>query len=451
MNSVIGRFKRSLSARLLFVFVIASLIVTILVVRLLVHAIGSQWQGNIRPHLEQYLAYVNTDIGHPPDQRRAEKLAQNLPLNIYILGEDQDYSSTGVPLDVSDLRFRRNTGNLRINPDSDQKGDQWPADVKLSIGGNDDRTVLRAEVGNYQVYYELDKRNRPLRDPVFGRTLIAILIILTLCYFLIRRMLRPVHDIQTGARRIGQGELDYRVPVRANNDLGELAGSVNTMAGDIEKMLDAKRQLLLAVSHELRSPLTRATVATALLDESTNRTRIQEDLREMELLITEILETERMNSPHAALNYSEVDLEQLVHSVLDEFPDDRIAGTVDAGIPKTVLDETRIRLLLRNLLSNAIKHGANAIEPPELAVSEDGDNIVIEVSDSGPGIPVEHLSRLMEPFYRVDPSRTRATGGFGIGLYLCKVIAETHGGTLSINSAAGEGTTVTAVLPRNAR
>ena len=274
-----------------------------------------------------------------------------------------------------------------------------------------------------------------------------MLILLGICYFLIRRMLRPIHDIKTGAHRIGQGELNYRVPVRARNDLGELAGSINTMANDIEKMLDAKRQLLLGVSHELRSPLTRATIATELLETSTNRSRIQEDLQEMENIITEILETERMNSRHSVLNLTPLNLPSTVQSVLEELPQSTVTMDIDANLPEAKLDEARIRLLIRNLVTNAARHGSDGPIPPEISIRAHAGQLVIVVTDSGPGIAQEHISHLTEPFYRVDRSRTRATGGFGIGLYLCKLIAEAHKGTLAISSTPGEGTTVTVLLP----
>ena len=117
---------------------------------------------------------------------------------------------------------------------------------------------------------------------------------------------------------MGSGQLDYQVPVRQDNDLGELSSSINKMAADITQMLDAKRQLLLAVSHELRSPLTRAKIASQMLPDSTNKARLEERLMEIETLITDILETERINTPHAILNRVPVELEQLIASVIDE-------------------------------------------------------------------------------------------------------------------------------------
>ncbi len=263
MKSLIGRFRRSLPARLLLVLVITSLLVTVLVVRMLAHALGSQWKHNLETHIEQYLVYVNEDIGNPPDQQRAEQLAQKLGINIYIVGDDRNYSSTGLPLDVADLEFNENHHHARVQHRNHSLDEQSLPETRMSVGVDKSRVVLRAEIGKHQVFYELHNRNRPLRDRVIRSTLLGMLILLAICYLLIGRMLRPIHDLKAGVHRMGQGELDYRVPVRAQNDLGELAGSINTMAADIEKMLDAKRQLLLGASHELRSPLTRALIATA--------------------------------------------------------------------------------------------------------------------------------------------------------------------------------------------
>jgi len=448
MKGFISRFKRSLSNRLLLIFAATSLCIVALIIYLLIHGLGSQWRVNIRPHLLQYLDYVSTDIGDPPSVEKAAELARRLPINIYIQGNGIDFSSTGLSLDIDDLEFYEDRPWARKKRDQLRQRFDF-AKGNIAFGEHRDRTVLRNEFGDYTVYYELrHRRPRPHRDGVIGRALLGILAILALCYLLIRRMLRPVHDIKAAVSRMGQGELNYRVPVRADNDLGELAGSINTMASDIERMLDAKRQLLLGVSHELRSPLTRATVAAELLDESVNQIRIREDLREMDNLITEILETERMNTGHAVINRTPVNLNNLVQSVLKEFSADTVTTDIKAQLPAVELDEPRMRLLIRNLISNAIRHGGESEPAPRVSVST-GDSILnISVSDSGPGIPPEHLSRVTEPFYRVDPSRTRSTGGFGIGLYLCRLIAEAHGGELKITSNPGTGTVVDVVLPR---
>lgn len=446
MKKLISRFKRSLPARLLLVFILFSLFVFVLIVGTLGYGFSSQWKSGVRPHLEQYLRYVNADIGNPPSQAIAQQLADELPINIYIIGGGAEFSSNGVPLDLEDIEFERK--RPWRNRDQSYSRTLQIDGQSIAFGEHHDRTVLRSQIGDYKVYYELQHREPSSeRDDLVGRALIFLLLILLASYFLLRRMLRPVQDIKAGVMRMGQGELEYRVPVRADNDLGDLANSINNMASDIEGMLDAKRQLLLAVSHELRSPLTRAKIAVQMLEESSKRDSIEEDLQEMESLISEILETERMNSRHAALHRVPVDMTSLVGSVLSDLPAIKVRTEIMSNMPLFELDDIRVRLLLRNLVTNADKHGGNAELQPLIKVDHKGNTVRLSVTDFGPGIAKEHLSHVTEPFYRADPSRTRATGGFGLGLYLCKLIVQAHGGELKIESEESTGTVITAYLP----
>lgn len=435
------RLKRSLPTRLLLVFLLTALISAAAIVAVVIHGFGSQWRGNVQPHLMQYLEYVNDDIGIPPDLHRAKELASELPINIYITGPNLDFSSTGQPLELINDEFYPRDSERRYIKRNRTGSPLLPDNV--DFGSEDDRSILRNRVGEFTLYYELPHRKRRSgRDSFAGRALLLILALLALCYLWIRRMLRPVQDIKLAVSKMGQGELDYRVPIRADNDLGELASSINIMAEDIEQMLDAKQQLLLGVSHELRSPVTRAKIATQMLEDSINKTRLADDLAEMDSLITEILETERMNSGHAALHREKVSLTALVQSVVEEMGLSNITQDLPNNLPDIMLDEARIRLLLRNLLSNAERHGGDATPQPSISVTIDNDTATIEVRDHGSGIAEEHLEKVTEPFYRADPSRTRTTGGFGVGLYLCKQIAEAHNGTLDIQSKPDQGVRV---------
>jgi len=433
LKALLGRFKRSLTARLLLVFLLASMIAAGAIIAVILHGFASHWRGNVRPHLFQYLDYVNEDIGNPPDLQRARELAEHLPINIYITGPDIEFSSTGKALNQQDLEYFSPDKNHRRF--RQRKKSSVPQSHDIKFGEHDDRTVLRSTVGEYHVFYELPHGNRRQgREDTVGRLLWLMLALLGLTYLLIRRMLRPVQDIKQGVHRMGQGELEYRVPIRADNDLGELASSINTMATDIEQMLDAKQQLLLGVSHELRSPITRARIAAQMLESSTNKERLLDDLAEMESLITEILESERMNSGHATLNREPVDLQKLLTSVINDLSLAHFVVKVDPLLPLLNLDEARITLLLRNLLANAEQHGGTREPAPEVSIQTTATGVTIDVQDFGPGITAAHLAKVTEPFYRADPSRTRATGGFGLGLYLCKQIAEAHNGTLKVDS-----------------
>ncbi len=449
-KSIFGLWRRSLSARLLVLFMLICLVLVTLLIASARHGFHSQWQFTIKPHLVQYLAYLTDDIGTPPDAQRATELASVLPVNIYIEGPNTHFSTNNTPLDLTDLNFERRRYRHKGN-----KKRRALSESGIEIGEHGDRTVLRHRSGDYSVYFELlHRRPGPHNDVGSLAALVALLAILVCCYLILRRMLKPVTDISQGVKRMGGGELSYRIPVRANNDLGSLVRSINTMASDIEKMLDAKRQLLLGASHELRSPLTRARIATEMLPESGNRQRLTEDLQEMEKLIADLLESERMNQGHSVLSKTQTNLKDLVDEVCADLGATNAVNTV-ADIPNVTIDRTRIRLLLRNLIGNSLTHGGPS--PPTIAATLGSavspasgakmDMLKIAVADSGPGVDPTHIDQLTEPFYRTDESRTRSSGGFGLGLYLCKLIAEAHGGNIHIDSVRGQGTTVSVLIP----
>jgi len=439
--SILARLKNSLTARLLAVYLLTATVLIAIILISLIHGFARQWNINARPHLEQYLDFISDEIGNPPNAEKARQLADRLPVNIYIVGPDLQYSTNNESLNVEDDRFEEASHRFRNRSPKFGKGN-------LQFSGDEDRTLLKSTVGDYLVYYELSHRYRVHnRRSVVMPALLGAFFVLTLCFLVIKRLLRPVRDIRDGVSRIGQGDLEHKIPVRSQNDLGELASSINTMASDINEMLDAKRQLLLGASHELRSPLTRAKVATGLLEQSNHRASIEEDLAEMEALIAGILESERMKSGHAQLDLASIDVEALVTHVVRDLQSGHIKINCAEDLPDLQADEVRLTLLLRNLISNAVKHQSpSAVSDVEVSACTDERNMLIVVKDNGPGIDPKHLPHVTEPFYRTDASRSRATGGFGLGLHLSKLIAEAHGGTLTINSrtdrssAAGEGT-----------
>ena len=412
------------------------------------HGFRSQWQLTIKPHLVHYLAYITEDIGSPPDQKRATELANRLPINIYIEGPDTHFSTNNAPLDITDLRFEQR--RFKYHRHRDNRRRQALRETGFEIGEHRDRTVLRYRSGNFSVYFELLHLSpAPHNNAGSLAALVALLATLFCCYLILRKMLRPVADISHGVKRMGNGELAYRVPVRSTNDLGNLADSINSMASDIEKMLDAKRQLLLGASHELRSPLTRARIATEMLSESSNKQRLTDDLLEMEKLIEDLLESERINQGHSVLSKSPTNLSRLVAQVCSDLGTSAINNAISPDMQEVSIDRTRFQLLLRNLIGNAITYGGSAAATitATLTPANDTETLNLSVTDSGTGIEPSHIDRVTEPFYRTDESRARSTGGFGLGLYLSKLIAEAHGGQIQIDSTKGRGTTVSVLIP----
>jgi signal transduction histidine kinase len=276
------------------------------------------------------------------------------------------------------------------------------------------------------------------RPRLFGWITLGALLALTLAaYAYVRRLLRPLQDIGDGVARFGRGDFGQPIPLVRRDELGDLADRVNTMAGSLQGMLDAKRALLLAISHELRSPLTRARVNAELVAEGEHRDALLRDLSEMRDLISDLLEGERLASGHAALQTESVDLAALARElVATQFAEAPLALQFDTTLPPVQADPMRLKLLLRNLIDNALRHSAGAPAAPVVKLGpEPGGRIALGVRDFGPGVSEEQLQRLAEPFYRPDSARTRASGGVGLGLYLCKLIAQAHGGELRIRRA----------------
>jgi signal transduction histidine kinase len=426
------RLRHSLSGRLLGLFLLTGLLLALVVKMGFQLALSGNLRDLAQPHVAEYVQHLLDQIGDPPDPAQAKALAERLALAIHILGPGQTWSSAGSAPAVDEARLHRH---------------RLPSGASVWVGHAEGEPVLVAHRGQARVLLVPRGMERSQWAPLaLLATLLGVLAVLALAYHAIRRLFRPVETLRHGLARIGSGDLDHRIQVRRRDELGELAASVNAMADDIRRMLEAKRQLLLAISHELRSPLTRARVNLALLPESPTRQALDAAHREMEGLIEELLESERLNSRHAPLNRTAADPAQVAREVLAEhFPDAAVAADLqDAGGGLAALDAPRIKLLMRNLLDNALRHTPDHAPPPRIRVRSGADGWELAVEDSGPGIAPQHLAQLTEPFYRADPARRRQTGGYGLGLYLCRMIAEAHGGRLEIASERGKGTRVVA-------
>jgi signal transduction histidine kinase len=284
-------------------------------------------------------------------------------------------------------------------------------------------------------------------------TLTLLLLFIALAYRRVRRMLLPLDDIRAGALRFGAGEFSQPIAVRHAHhpdELGELAGTINTMAADIQQMLDAKRSLLLAISHELRSPLTRARLNTELLPETdelqASREALLRDLALMRDLVADLLESERLSDRHATLHREGVELKAVALEVVDSLGQ-AVQQDLADDLPVLQLDPTRMRLLLRNLLDNALRHSMDASQAPWLRLrATKMGGAEISVRDFGAGVPDDQLPKLAQAFYRPDAARTRNDGGVGLGLYLCKLVVLAHGGEFTIANAS-PGLVVTVTLP----
>jgi signal transduction histidine kinase len=274
--------------------------------------------------------------------------------------------------------------------------------------------------------------------------------LLLLAYAAVNWLFRPIRAIRAGTEHIGRGNFHYRISNIRSDQLGDLATDINRLAGDVESMLDAKRALLLGISHELRTPLSRMRLELEFFDEGKNVESLRAEIVEMEKIVASLLEAERLNTRHAPLTRTRVVIGELVRELLDDFFNrdlERISVNLPDEPITANLDEARITLLLKNLIGNALRYTKPEDGMVELAVSATDDELIMNVTDHGPGLPEDQVARLGEPFYRSDASRARESGGTGLGLYLATLVANAHGGSLCLLDTDDHGASFEVRVP----
>jgi signal transduction histidine kinase len=275
--------------------------------------------------------------------------------------------------------------------------------------------------------------------------ILSIMLVLFLCYLFIRRLFQPLEVLHSGFSDAGSGNLDVQVSIPRTDELGELGRSFNLMLTGLREGVRSKEQLLLDISHELRSPLTRIKLALEIGDAASGDVA-RKNVRELEKMIHELLESARLDSPRGVLNLESVDLGTLVGQVISDYAGVTPGITFQPPLRPCVLDidGDRIAVVVRNVLENSMKYSGDQQVPVEVGLEErdgvSGRKAVLTVHDFGQGIPSPELGAIFEPFYRIDKSRGRSSGGYGLGLNLCRKIMIAHGGEMEASSRLGEGT-----------
>jgi signal transduction histidine kinase len=286
----------------------------------------------------------------------------------------------------------------------------------------------------------------------------AVLVALALGLLLARLITRPLRDLTSATRAIAAGELRQEVPVRSRDELGVLAQQFNQMSADLHRATELRRRLTADIAHDLRTPLAvlsgyleamrdealRPTPArfSAMYDETRILLRLVEDLHTLSLA----------DADELVLKRQPVHPQELLGRVAQTYADAAAQAGVelslepDQGAPTLLADAEQLARAIGNLVSNALRY-----TPPggkvtlEAARARGGAMLV--VCDTGEGIAAEHLPNIFERFYRVDDSRSQATGGSGLGLAIVRSIVTAHGGSVAVSSAPGQGTRFAITLP----
>ena len=280
-------------------------------------------------------------------------------------------------------------------------------------------------------------------------TLSATTLISILAYWLIRRMLDPIHILHSGVKSVAAGSLDVQIEIPNRDELGNLADAFNHMCRKISRLLEDKERLIVDVSHDLRSPLARIRLAAHMVDNKTYGSAIEKEVELLDRLIGMILERSRVTQSAILTEISPKELaESIFHDMSLEFPG--VSWQIAELSPRQTIAAhvDQMTVVTRNLLDNAIKHSGPNARPPEVHMSvTDEHKFEIKVIDFGVGIAPEHLVQVKKPFFRVDSARNPNHSGYGLGLNICDRIVQNHHGEFAITSTLGKGSQFTISLP----
>jgi signal transduction histidine kinase len=345
--------------------------------------------------------------------------------------------------DVEGHMIRSNVEPVLDPPNAEEraalKNEKWA----LSTG----RIVVRSDDGTMVAVYHPNRPGFPW-SYVLPMCAGMLLLVGAASVWFARRLAAPLTQLASAARDFGEGNTAARAKLARHDELGDVGRAFDEMADRTAAVMAAQRQLMADVSHELRTPLARIRVALELAAEDPVAAKdvladVGTDLDEIDQLIADILTTARLDGEHASVERRHARLDELVNQAAQRFTSRHPNRTLEQSLDGTTRDIECDPLLLRraidNLLDNAAKY-SDASTPVRLAVTPNGKTVAFEIVDRGVGMSRDELERAFTPFWRADGSRTRKTGGVGLGLALARRIARAHGGDVTLESAPGRGT-----------
>jgi len=286
-----------------------------------------------------------------------------------------------------------------------------------------------------------DLFNEPTRLLLTLAVLLVSVVLLSL--LAVRWVVRPLRDLRLAAEALGRDIHRPPIPEAGPLEIEETARAFNTMQRRIQSFVEDRARILAAVSHDLKTPLTRLRLRTDLLDDEQLRNKLQADLADMESMVGATLDF--MRGTESRESSRKLDLMALLETIQE---DARDAGW-DVSLQGKVRQPIQARpSALKRCIANLVENAARYAGGAQVTVSDDGSRVRIAVQDRGPGVPEELLEKVFDPFFRLDSSRARHTGGTGLGLGIARNIARAHGGDLVLHNRAGGGLSAELTLPR---
>lgn len=415
--------RQSVFAKLVAIMLAMAAILLALIVAFVLLYLGPVMNASIDGVVHEYM---HTVAATAPSYERAKEIGERLNVQTRYEGPDGTWATAD---NLPSLAEARRHGHGLI-------------------GGRHYFVMPAKNGGSYLFAWTVPQRMYTAHLVVPAMVLLLVGVVVFATHGVLKRLLMPLRLLGDGVSQLSDGNLDVVVPKRSGDEFGRLTDAFNRMVNRVKDMVRARDQLLLDVSHELRSPVTRLKVALELMDDAEMKSRMAGDVAEMEIMLGELLELERLRDG-SGIRTTRENLVSILADVAEHFHD-RPPGVDVVTTPSEVLadvDPDRMRTVVRNLVENALKYSLPDSHPVELAATQNGDRVMIRVTDDGPGVPEADIPNLFEPFFRIDRSRSKKTGGYGLGLSISKRIVEAHGGTLAVENNLTRGASFVVTLP----
>ena len=302
--------------------------------------------------------------------------------------------------------------------------------IFISIGSSDNNEYLTyAKKDSLHIFIGVNQETSPEYINYFPPIIVSIIFMIIFNIF-IRRFFRPINWMNERIDKLRDGDMQSEIMIVSNDELAELSKSINKMIKDIKMLLSQKQQLLLDVSHELRSPLARMRLLVELMPTHENKNSMIDEIIFLEGMISNLLFSDKLSLPYSNLEYSQFTISNLLITTIDLINEDLNKFDIKNDIPdlKIIADKTKLIIALRNLIDNAIKYG-DAKEPIKIYIRKKKECCIINITNSGYKLNQEEINNLFTPFYRSKRVKNN-TPGFGLGLTICKKIIEAHSGKL---------------------
>jgi signal transduction histidine kinase len=285
-------------------------------------------------------------------------------------------------------------------------------------------------------------RGGPLPRGLFMNLALLVIVMSIALFATARSITRPLSELASAADSVGRDLRQPKIAERGAREIRHAARAFNTMQDRLQRYLDSRTRVLAAMSHDLKTPLTRLRLQVEMLDDAAAQARIGKQLDEMESMVHGALALFRGLDDNEA--FTPLDINEMLATLQSEFAEMSAKVAVEGNAARSILGKPQaLRRCLTNLIANAVKFGSQAA-----VIVEDGSGLVIRVRDDGPGIPEDQLERVFEPFYRLESSRNRDTGGSGLGLSIARDVIQAHGGSLVLRNLPVRGLEAVLTLPR---